>query len=89
MKDLKINAINNNRHTVLESILNIETALMESIKFYPNQFNKEKTAIIYIDMIKGFVNEGVLQSPRAETIRKNIKRLDQKTRGFNKVFFCW
>lgn len=87
MKNLKINAIKNNQDKAMQSLLAIEEALSNVIKIHPTQFDKNDTAIIYVDMIKGFVNEGALQSPRAETIRKNIKKLDTKTKGFNKVFF--
>ena len=49
--------------------------------------SKEKTAIIIVDMINGFVHEGPLSSPRVLEIIDNLAKLNEKTYGFKKIFF--
>lgn len=49
--------------------------------------NRESTAIIIVDMVKGFVHEGILSSPRVVTIIDSISKLNKKTQGFKKIFF--
>ncbi len=50
-------------------------------------FKKENTAIIVIDMIRGFYDIGSLASNRVGHIIENLKELNNKTYGFKKVFF--
>lgn len=52
-----------------------------------SEFDKDKTVLIVIDMVNGFVYSGPLSSPRVAGIVKNIARLNEKTKGFKKVFF--
>lgn len=49
--------------------------------------NKEKTALITIDMVNGFVYSGALSSPRVASIVNNIVEINKYTEGFKKVFF--
>lgn len=48
---------------------------------------KENTAIVVIDMVKGFVHEGILSSPRIVSIIDPIASLIKKTEGYKKIFF--
>lgn len=48
---------------------------------------KEKTALITIDMVNGFVYTGPLSSPRVASIVDNIVSLNERTKGYKKVFF--
>jgi nicotinamidase-related amidase len=52
-----------------------------------SEFDKDKTALIVVDMVNGFVYSGPLSSARVAGIVKNIARLNEKTKGFKKVFF--
>lgn len=52
-----------------------------------NSFKKEETALIIIDMVNGFVYNGPLSSPRVAAIVKNIVEINEKTKGYKKVFF--
>ncbi len=49
--------------------------------------NKDKTALFVVDMVNGFVYNGPLSSPRVAAIVKNIAELNEKTKGYKKVFF--
>ncbi|WP_368488205.1 isochorismatase family cysteine hydrolase [Clostridium sp. BJN0013] len=48
---------------------------------------KENTALVVVDMVNGFVHEGVLASPRIKGIIKNIADLNNSTLGYKKIFF--
>lgn len=49
---------------------------------------KENTAIVVVDMVNGFVKEGVMSSQRVDdSITKNIVELIEKTFGYKKVYF--
>lgn len=48
---------------------------------------REKTALVVVDMVNGFVHEGILSSPRIIDIIDNIKELNEKTLGYKKIFF--
>jgi nicotinamidase-related amidase len=52
-----------------------------------SSLDQEKTALIVIDMVKGFVYEGPLSSPRVASIVGNIVSINEKMRGFKKIFF--
>ena len=52
-----------------------------------NNLPKEKTALIVMDMVNGFVNTGIMSSPRVETIIDNIVAINERTYGYKKVFF--
>lgn len=49
--------------------------------------SKEKTVIIVVDMVNGFVHEGPLSSPRVVEIIDNLVKLNEKTHGYKKIFF--
>ena len=48
---------------------------------------KEKTALIVVDMVNGFVHAGIMSSPRVEKIIDNIVSINERTYGYKKVFF--
>lgn len=52
-----------------------------------NDLDKDKTAIVIVDMVNGFVHEGALSSPRVEGIVDEIVRINEKTLGNKKIFF--
>ncbi|MBU3145226.1 cysteine hydrolase [Clostridium sp. CF012] len=49
--------------------------------------SKEKTALIVIDMVNGFVNQGALSSQRVTEIINNLVTINERTNGFKKIFF--
>ena len=49
--------------------------------------NPDQTAIVFIDVIEGFVNQGALASERAKDILEPVKRLNEATGGFHKIYF--
>ncbi|URZ00760.1 cysteine hydrolase family protein [Clostridium felsineum] len=52
-----------------------------------NDLDKNKTALVVVDMVKGFVHKGALSSPRVQGIIKEIVELNYKTLGSKKIFF--
>jgi hypothetical protein len=48
---------------------------------------KDKTAIVVVDMVNGFVQEGLLSSPRILTVIDSIKGLLSSADGCKKIFF--
>lgn len=52
-----------------------------------NSLDKNRTAIFIVDMVNGFTYNGALSSPRVSEMSKNIIELNEKTKGFKKVFF--
>ena len=48
---------------------------------------KEKTALVVMDMVNGFVHAGIMSSPRVEKIVDNIVSINERTLGYKKVFF--
>ncbi|MGD9568467.1 MAG: isochorismatase family cysteine hydrolase [Sedimentibacter sp.] len=52
-----------------------------------NSLDKNKTVLFVVDMVNGFVYSGALSSPRVVAIVNNIAELNEKTKGFNKLFF--
>jgi len=50
-------------------------------------FPKDNTVIVTVDMVKGFVNKGVLSSPRIISIIDAIVDLNTRSNGYKKIFF--
>ena len=49
--------------------------------------SKEKTALIVVDMVNGFVHAGIMSSPRVEKIIDTIVSTNERTYGYKKIFF--
>lgn len=60
--------------------LNLDSIDLKSLE-------SKNTALIVVDMVVGFVEEGILSSPRVKDMAKNLTKLNDKTEGYNKVFF--
>lgn len=76
-----------NRDTkVLKSIKDMEIALKGKVQISKSSLPKENTAIIVVDMIEGFVNEGNLKNERAEKIVGNISQWLKEFPKYKKVF---
>ena len=52
-----------------------------------SEFDRDRTVLIVVDMVNGFVYSGPLSSPRVAAIAENISELNEKTFGFKKIFF--
>lgn len=52
-----------------------------------NLLDRDKTALFIVDMVVGFVYSGALSSPRVAAIANNIAELNEKTKGYKKIFF--
>ncbi|MFT8312999.1 MAG: isochorismatase family protein [Clostridium sp.] len=52
-----------------------------------DHFPKKNTAIVIVDMVKGFVNKGILSSPRIISIIDTIVNLNEISNGYKKIFF--
>lgn len=87
MKNLKENAIKNNQESIMKSLLKVEDLISNKEQLELKDLDKDKTVIIFVDMVHGFVDEGILQSDRALTIKDRVKALDEASTGFHKVFF--
>lgn len=48
---------------------------------------KDKTVVVVVDMVNGFVHEGLLSSPRILTIIGSIAGLLKRADGYQKIFF--
>lgn len=50
-------------------------------------FSTEDTVLVVVDMVKGFVDEGILSSPRVLGIVQELVELTEKMKAYPKVFF--
>ncbi|MGH4117509.1 isochorismatase family cysteine hydrolase [Clostridium sp.] len=73
--DLMINKIFDMRNEIEGKVVNL------------TDLPKEKTALIVIDMVNGFVHQGILSSPRVVEIINNLLTINQRTHGYKKIFF--
>lgn len=67
----------------IEQILKELSAMQDNIKklsfLKSKHYNNEKTMVIVVDMINGFVREGVFKNPKAEFIIPKIEKLIRNT----------
>lgn len=54
---------------------------------YLKNFPNENTVIVTVDMVKGFVNKGMLSSTRIISIIDAIVNLNKRSKGYKKIFF--
>lgn len=52
-----------------------------------NEITKDNTAIIIVDMVKGFYNEGALKNQKVKEIINPMVNFLTKVKDYNKVFF--
>ncbi len=60
---------------------------IESVSFEELGINKENTALIVVDMVKGFYNEGPLANPDVKNVIEPMLKLNEKMKDYKKVFF--
>jgi nicotinamidase-related amidase len=48
---------------------------------------KDKTALIIVDMVNGFVHQGTLSSQRVVEIINTLVIINERTQGYKKIFF--
>lgn len=64
--------------------------IIEELNLLPIELKSlplENTALIVVDMVIGFVEEGILSSPRVKNMSTNLLELNNKTKGYSKVYF--
>ena len=76
------------KEDALTTLLQIEDDLLSQPDFDINLYDKNQTAILFVDVLSGFVTEGNLSSDRALVILDALKKLDEQTDGFSKVYFA-
>lgn len=70
----------------INNIFNMEKEI-KGKTLYLKDFSKDNTAIITVDMVKGFVKKGILSSPRIISIIDAIVDLNKRSKGYKKIFF--
>ncbi|MBC8063058.1 MAG: cysteine hydrolase [Clostridiaceae bacterium] len=70
----------------INKILDMQKEISGKV-FNLSDLTREKTAIILVDMVNGFVHEGMLSSPRVVEIIDDLVELNEKTYGYKKIFF--
>lgn len=81
-----------NREEIMKQSNEIFTDVLDAIENASSMnlegFNPEDTAIIVVDMVKGFAEKGALYSPRIESLIEPIKELLKKAKEnkFTKLF---
>lgn len=84
---MTIKNISSNEKKMLKSVLRIKESYKDLNKINFENYSKEDTAIIFIDMIVGFTKKGPLSSKRSNKIIEPIKKLDKTTLDYRKIFF--
>jgi nicotinamidase-related amidase len=70
-----------------EILQGIEKELIDSKSINLKDLKEENTAIIVVDMVRGFYDVGALASSRVKNIISPLVKLNDKTPGYKKVFF--
>lgn len=76
-----------NKEKAMLSLLSIEDSFKNLKEVALQDFEKDKTAVVFVDVIKGFVSVGALATPRANAILTNVQELNEKTPDFHKIYF--
>lgn len=84
---MTIKNISSNEKKMLKSVLRIKESYKDVSKINFENYTKEDTAVIFIDMIVGFTEKGPLSSKRSNKIIEPIKKLDSITKDYKKIFF--
>lgn len=69
------NIILSNKEMNLEVLENMQMELNEQMDLFIDKLEAEKTALILVDMVNGFVKEGALSSPRVLSINGRTAQL--------------
>lgn len=80
--------VSQDKHRVQEVLQRIEQKLKASDSLHLEEFEPSQTAVVFVDIIEGFVNIGSLSSNRALNILPYIKTLNENTKGFHKIYFA-
>ena len=75
------------REEAMLSLLAIEEAWQDLPDLALTELDPETTAVVFVDVIEGFVNIGALSSQRALDIVAPVKELNEKTEGWHKIYF--
>lgn len=75
------------REEAMLSLLAIEEAWQDLPALKLSDLDPKATAVVFVDVIEGFVNIGPLSSDRALDIIEPVKELNEKTKGWPKIYF--
>ncbi len=82
--------MNNKEFIITEESINSLKAIANNLSKLPtaklNDFDKENTLIIHVDIVNGFVKFGALSSEHVLNMLPNVVELNEKTLDYNKVF---
>lgn len=76
-----------NREQAMLSLLAIEESWQDLPNLALSDLDPDKTAVVFVDVIEGFVNVGPLSSARALDIIDPVHRLNEKTKGWHRIYF--
>lgn len=79
--------ISDKKDNIFNTLVHIENAFDAVPILLLDTLHAQKVVIVYVDVIKGFVSEGALSSPRAKRILAQIERLDAAATGCQKIAF--
>lgn len=71
----------------MASLLAIEKAWEKLPVLQLLSLEPERTAVVFVDVIEGFVNLGALASERAKDIIAPVQRLNEATEEFHRIYF--
>lgn len=84
---MKLN-LNRNKEQVWACLQNIETSLKELPDLDLFDLEPQHSAIVFVDVIEGFVNVGNLSSERALDILPFVEKLNRQAKGYHRIYFA-
>lgn len=80
--------VTNEINRTVEVLGGIEEQLKQAQKLDLSAFDPKRSALVFVDVIEGFVNIGMLSSDRAPAILPFLQKLKEKAQGFHKIYFA-
>lgn len=84
---MKLN-LDQNMDRALKSLENIQASLSELPTLKLSDFDLEHTAVVFVDVVEGFVNVGNLSSDRAPGILPFVEKLNHNAKGAHRIYFA-
>lgn len=75
-----------NQQAAMASLLAIEESMKQLPRLSLADYSPDTTAIVLVDMVNGFVNQGPLASERALPIVPTIKQLVDEAEAYHKIY---
>lgn len=77
----------NSKENAIRVLENIEESFRSVAKLNMHGLTPDNTVLVNVDVINGFVKEGVLASPRVEENLKEVVKVNEQFKGYRKIFF--